>query len=111
MDDTGYQVPAGHRLRLAVSSAYFPLLWPAHKKTKLTLDLASSCLTIPFHDRSETLVRDLGQGYVCPVNKTKKIRPFATGFQNCQTQSWPLEASQIPFWEVLGGQDASKMPS
>ena len=29
LDDTGYQVPVGHRLRLAVSSAYFPLLWPA----------------------------------------------------------------------------------
>jgi hypothetical protein len=75
LDDTGYQIPAGHRLRLAVSNAYFPLLWPTPKKTKLTLDLASACLTIPCHDRSAALARDLGQGYVCPVNKTKKIRP------------------------------------
>jgi len=75
LDDTGYEIPAGHKLRLAVSTAYFPLIWPAPKKAKLTLDLASSCLTIPCHDRSATLVRDLGQGYVCPVKKTKKIRP------------------------------------
>ena len=73
LDDTGYEIPAGHKLRLAISTAYFPLIWPAPKKAKLTLDLASSCLTIPCHDRSATLLRDLGQGYVCPVKKTKKI--------------------------------------
>jgi len=74
-DDTGYEIPAGHKLRLAVSTAYFPLIWPAPKKAKLTLDLAFSYLTVPCHDRTETLLRDLGQGYVCPVKKTKKIRP------------------------------------
>jgi hypothetical protein len=75
LDDTGYQIPAGHRLRLAVSSAYFPLLWPAKQETKLILDLDSACLRIPLHDRSETISRDLGQGYVCPINETKEIKP------------------------------------
>jgi putative CocE/NonD family hydrolase len=75
LDDTGYQIPTGHRLRLAISSAYFPLIWPAPQEVKLTLDLASACLTLPIHDRSTTLNRDLGQGYVCPVGKTKEIRP------------------------------------
>ena len=46
LDDTGYEIPAGHKLRLAVSTAYFPLIWPAPKNAKLTLDLASSYLTI-----------------------------------------------------------------
>ena len=75
LDDTGYEIPAGHKLRLAVSTAYFPLIWPAPKNAKLTLDLASSYLTIPCHDRTATLLRDLGQGYVCEVKKTKRIRP------------------------------------
>ena len=75
LDDIGYEIPAGHKLRLAVSTAYFPLIWPAPKNAKLTLDLASSYLTIPCHDRTATLLRDLGQGYVCQVKKTKRIRP------------------------------------
>jgi uncharacterized protein len=29
LDDIAYRVPAGHRLRLAVSTAYWPMIWPA----------------------------------------------------------------------------------
>lgn len=75
LDDTGYEIPQGHTLRLSVSTAYFPLLWPAAKKTNLSLDLSTTQLSIPCHDRSEQLKRDLGQGYVCPVNDTVIIRP------------------------------------
>ena len=74
LDDTGYQVPAGHRLRLAVSSAYFPLIWPAPEDAKLTLDLSSAKLSLPLHDRGDVLSRDLGDGYVCPVNETIETR-------------------------------------
>ena len=75
LDDTGYQIPTGHRLRLAISSAYFPLIWPAAQEAKLTLDLTSASLSLPLHDRSGVISRDLGQGYVCTVNETKEIRP------------------------------------
>jgi uncharacterized protein len=33
----GYQVPAGHRLRLAVSPAYWPWAWPSPEPVTLTL--------------------------------------------------------------------------
>jgi predicted acyl esterase len=44
----GERVPAGHRLRLAVSSAYWPQLWPSPESVRLTL-LAdgSSTLELP----------------------------------------------------------------
>ncbi|WP_299150709.1 CocE/NonD family hydrolase [uncultured Tateyamaria sp.] len=29
LDHIGYNVPAGHRLRIAISTAYWPLIWPA----------------------------------------------------------------------------------
>src|SRR3546814_13819737 len=29
LDDVGYRVPAGHRLRVAPSTAYWPMLWPS----------------------------------------------------------------------------------
>ena len=75
LDDTGYEIPPGHTLRLSISSAYFPLLWPAAQKANLSLDLSGAQLNIPCHDRSGRLNRDLGHGYVCPVNAITDIRP------------------------------------
>ncbi|HCH31771.1 MAG TPA: peptidase S15 [Oceanospirillaceae bacterium] len=75
LDDVGYELPRGHKLRLAISTAYFPLLWPTPQKANLSLDLSSAQLTIPLHDRCGLLKRDLGHGYVCPVNETAEIRP------------------------------------
>ena len=45
LDHIAYRVPAGHRLRLAVSSAYWPMIWPTPEKTALTLTAGS--LTVP----------------------------------------------------------------
>ena len=41
LDHIAYQVPAGHRLRLAVSSAYWPLIWPAPDAATLILSAGS----------------------------------------------------------------------
>jgi putative CocE/NonD family hydrolase len=37
LDHIAYQVPKGHRLRVAVSSAYWPLIWPAPGRPCITL--------------------------------------------------------------------------
>ena len=37
LDHTGYRVPKGHRLRISVSDAYWPMVWPSPNKTALTL--------------------------------------------------------------------------
>ena len=37
LDHIAYRVPKGHRIRLAVSSAYWPLIWPAPENAELTL--------------------------------------------------------------------------
>ncbi len=37
LDQIAYRLPAGHRLRVAISSAYWPLIWPAAERTNLTL--------------------------------------------------------------------------
>ena len=90
--NTGYEIPAGHKLRLAISTAYFPLIWPAPKNAELILDLASSYLTIPCHDRTATLLRDLGQGYVCQVKKTKKNKTRKTrAFNTDRFKKWSCD--------------------
>jgi putative CocE/NonD family hydrolase len=41
LDQIGYHIPAGHRLRVAVSTSWFPNLWPAPQATTLTLHQAA----------------------------------------------------------------------
>jgi predicted acyl esterase len=45
LDQCGYRVPPGHRLRVAISNAYWPLIWPSPEPVVLTLSSAS--LTLP----------------------------------------------------------------
>ncbi|WP_369377135.1 CocE/NonD family hydrolase [Streptomyces sp. cg36] len=43
----GHCFPPGHRVRLAVSSAYWPWLWPQADSVGFTLEPAGSSLTLP----------------------------------------------------------------
>ena len=46
LNDAGYRFAPGHRLRLAISTAYWPLVWPAPEAATLTLNLPAA-LTLP----------------------------------------------------------------
>lgn len=48
LDHIAYRLPAGHRLRVAVSSAYWPLIWPAPEQAELTL--SGGTLELPLRD-------------------------------------------------------------
>ena len=43
----GQIVPKGHRLRLAISSSYWPMIWPSPEAATLTVDLSASQVTLP----------------------------------------------------------------
>ena len=47
LDDVGYRFPAGHRLRLAISTAYWPLIWPSPENATVTLHLGECRLSVP----------------------------------------------------------------
>jgi uncharacterized protein len=51
---TGRRLATGSRLRLALSEALWPLIWPAPEPVRLSVDLAGSSLTLPVRpaDRS-----------------------------------------------------------
>lgn len=46
MDHIAYRLPAGGRLRVAVSSAYWPLLWPAPEAAELVLEEGALALPV-----------------------------------------------------------------
>ncbi|KMY22854.1 CocE/NonD family hydrolase [Actinobaculum suis] len=43
----GYTIPAGHTLRVALSTAYWPWIWPQAQNAGITVDLAASRMEIP----------------------------------------------------------------
>ena len=47
MDDIAYHLPAGHKLRVAISTSYFPMMWPAPEPVKLTVYAGLSELSLP----------------------------------------------------------------
>ena len=47
LDDVACTVPPGHRLRVSISTSYWPLIWPAPEPVTLTVHTGSSFIDIP----------------------------------------------------------------
>ena len=47
LDDIAWRVPKGHRLRVAISTSYFPMMWPAPEPVTLTVYAGKSQLHLP----------------------------------------------------------------
>ncbi|MFF9016181.1 CocE/NonD family hydrolase [Streptomyces sp. NPDC014870] len=54
LNGIGHTFPPGHRVRLAVSSAYWPWIWPQPDAAGFTLSPATSSLTLPVRRRTTT---------------------------------------------------------
>ena len=52
LDHIAYRLPKGHRLGVAVSTAYWPLIWPSPEASKLTLTEGS--LSLPLRASGDT---------------------------------------------------------
>jgi putative CocE/NonD family hydrolase len=47
LNDVAQTLPKGHRIRIAISSSYFPLAWPPPQSTRLSIHTGRSCLLLP----------------------------------------------------------------
>ncbi len=47
LDDIAYKLPVGHKLRVSISTSYFPMMWPAPEPVKLTVYAGGSELHLP----------------------------------------------------------------
>ncbi len=54
MDDIAWRVPKGHKLRVSISTSYFPMMWPAPEPVTLTVYAGKSDLNIPIRKKPET---------------------------------------------------------
>jgi predicted acyl esterase len=51
LNEIGHVFPAGHRIRLATSTAYWPIVWPSPRAVRLVLHAGGSRLTLPVRER------------------------------------------------------------
>jgi hypothetical protein len=47
LNEIGHVFPAGHRLRVAVSTAYWPIVWPSPRPVRLLVHAGGSRLLLP----------------------------------------------------------------
>ncbi len=47
LNDAGYRFAPGHRIRLALSTTYWPIVWPSPERVELAIIAGPSTLTLP----------------------------------------------------------------
>jgi len=47
LNDIAHRFPAGHRIRIAISTSFWPIAWPSPRRKPVTLATAQSRLTLP----------------------------------------------------------------
>ena len=74
----GHRFPAGHRIRLAISTAYWPLVWPARDPARLTIVPGASVLHLPDRpirsDESPVVFPPPSHGPRTPMTKVREGR-------------------------------------
>ncbi|EMY34504.1 hypothetical protein D477_009363 [Arthrobacter crystallopoietes BAB-32] len=70
-------VPAGHRLRLSVSTSYWPLAWPAPEAAMVTLTAGASSLTLPVRSPrdEDAALREFDEPAAAPELEITALEP------------------------------------
>jgi putative CocE/NonD family hydrolase len=78
LNDIAHAFPAGHCIRLAVSTSYWPIAWPSPETFTLTLCTGSSTLTLPERPplASDQEPWPFGWPEAAPSIEPKKLRLF-----------------------------------
>ncbi len=54
LNDAAYSFASGHKLRVSISTAYWPMVWPSPEPVELTVYSAASTLELPVRSREDT---------------------------------------------------------
>ena len=76
LNHVGYVVPEGHRLRLSLSTSYWPIAWPCPERFQLTVDSTTSFLQLPVRnaDASDAPLTQFGSTQVGKPIATTQLR-------------------------------------
>lgn len=78
LNGMAHSFPAGHRIRLSVSSSYWPLAWPSPEPVMLTVNTGTSSLTLPHRPQrpgDDERLRAFGPPEVAPEAPATHLEP------------------------------------
>ncbi len=77
LHDAAHEFASGHRLRIAVSTAYWPLVWPAAEPTAITLHAGASTVRLPVRPTmpADARLRPFDPPECAPPLKVTALRP------------------------------------
>jgi len=81
LNDAAHAFPKGHRIRIAVSSSYWPIAWPSPATATVTLFTGGSRMTLPVRDprAEDAKLAPFGVPEATPPLKTTVLRPGKAG--------------------------------
>lgn len=74
LNDCGHRFVPGHRIRISIATAYWPLVWPSPELATLTIDTANSRLDLPVRS-GETSAVTLPPPAHGPATPTTQVDP------------------------------------
>jgi hypothetical protein len=77
LNDLGERIPAGWRLRLALSNAWFPLIWPSPEAAAVTIHIGDAQLILPVRPArtDDAGLPDFAPPSIPPSLATTLVRP------------------------------------
>ena len=75
LDDIAYAFPPGHRVRLALSTAYWPQIWPSPAAATLTVHTGASRLDLPVRPPGQVAPLVFPEPEGAPPMAMEQIRP------------------------------------
>ena len=97
LNHVGYTVPKGHKLRLAVSTSYWPIAWPAPTNTSLTIYSELSLLKLPVLGKnvSTEVLKEFTNNNLPEEGSTITIREFNENRQSSFDEKRNLNVMEI----------------
>jgi hypothetical protein len=75
LNDAGCVIPAGHRIRVAVSTTYWPMLWPSPEAATVTVFEGSINLPVRPRNAADALLPALPDALTAPPEPTTVLGP------------------------------------
>jgi putative CocE/NonD family hydrolase len=97
LNEIGHVFPAGHRIRLAISTAYWPTVWPAPRAFRLVVHTAGSRLTLPVRERQ---AGDEKVRFEPPVKGRTTPRTVLRGTRQERTVTRDVAAGEVVYTVV-----------
>ncbi|MER7779522.1 CocE/NonD family hydrolase [Streptomyces sp. NPDC096191] len=90
--------PAGHRIRLSLSTSYWPLAWPPPRPVLLSVHEGTSTLALPVrpmldHDATPSEAHPFGPSEGTPALRTTQVTP--------PEQQWEVRRELVTYGSVL----------